>query len=66
MRQAYTANLNESKERKVISQFSPGTSESGADERYLFYEGDEIVLVRYSAEGRYHHRLGVLTLKPAF
>ena len=35
MRQVYTANLNETKELVVLSQFSLGTSESEADERYL-------------------------------
>ena len=36
MCQAYTANLNESKEPSVISQFSLGMSESESGERYLF------------------------------
>ena len=45
MGQVYTANLNETKELVVRSQFSLGTSESEADERYLLFAADQ--------EGRY-------------
>ena len=38
MGQVYTANLNETKELVVQSQFSLGTSESEADERYLLLQ----------------------------